>query len=104
MATLTADELAYAKTKLGTDMDAVDLQARYDRLGSLPLAIGEVLDQRVADMLASPLSFTVPGEYSENREGNIRQLIALADQARVDDPSTGLSTVRVSNPAINVGR
>ena len=104
MADLTADELAYARTKLGTSMDAADLQARYNRLDSLPNAIGEVLDQRVADMLASPLSFAVPGEYSENREGNIRQLAALADQVRTDDPTTGLSTVRVSNPIVNVGR
>ncbi len=104
MATLSDAELAYARTKLGTAMDAADLQLRYDRLESLASAIAETLDQRVADMLTSPLSFAVPGEYSENREGNLRQLRALADEVRTDDTTTGLSTVRVNNPVVHVGR
>jgi hypothetical protein len=79
----TDSQLAYYRSKLGTTIDLVDLQARYDRLEDDRLVAAEVLDQRVADSLLKPLSFTIPGEYSEDRSKNLDLLTARAREVGV---------------------
>lgn len=79
----TDAQLAYYRSKLGTTIDEVDLQARYDRLGDDRLVAAEVLDQRVADALLKPLSFTIPGEYAEDRTKNLDLLTVRAREVGV---------------------
>jgi hypothetical protein len=84
---LTDAQTAYLRSKLGTQFDAADLEARLVRLdGDLAKAALEVLDQRLADLVSKPASFSVPGEYSEDRSANIRALTATADALRADTP------------------
>jgi hypothetical protein len=82
MSALTAQDLAYLQSELGTDVDQADLQARYDRLGSVVAVAAEVVKQRLATLIASPSSFTLPGVYSESNDSNIRAL--QQQQARLD--------------------
>lgn len=96
---LTAAQEAYFRSKLGTSADMVDLEARLTRLGGDEAAAAlEALDQRIADLLAEPASFSVPGEYSEDRSANIRALAASADSIRADLPGGGqvVTTVRAA--------
>lgn len=72
---LTAQQRAYFRSQLGTTLDEVDLEARLVRLEyDEAAAAREVLDQRLADLLTKPASFSVPGEYSESRAENIKAL------------------------------
>lgn len=80
---LTDDQVAYYKANLGSTIDEVDLEARYTRLGDDRLVAAEVLDQRVADALLKPLSFTIPGDYAEDRSKNIELMAAKAREVGV---------------------
>lgn len=97
MAALTEDQLALARVELGTELNEDDLQERYDRLGNdLPLAIVEVLRQRLADLLAAPASFSTP-DYSQTTTENIKALVAQIAELN-SAGSGGLSVVRVVQP------
>lgn len=88
---LDANQLAVLRSRLGSNANEADLSARYDRLGDLVAVEHEVLSQRLADLLASPATFSVPGEYSQSTGENIRAL-----QARIDAlPIGGTSTATV---------
>lgn len=54
MAELDAGDLAYLHSELGSTIDEADLQARYDRLGSVQAVALEVTRQRLADLLNTP--------------------------------------------------
>lgn len=71
---LTLEQSAYFRSQLGTTIDEPDLESRLSRLGDEESVAREVLDQRLADLLAKPAQFAVPGEYSENRGENIKAL------------------------------
>lgn len=101
---LTVDEIAYLKSRLGSGIDLVDLAERVLRLPSLDAVVVEVLDQRVADLLAKPASFSVSGEYSQDQSSNIKALQAQADYVRIRIPR-GLEVVRVNDPeSVRYGR
>ena len=98
---LTDAQLAYYRSKLGSTIDEPDLETRYARLGNDAAVAAEVLDQRIADLLAKPASFSVPGEYSEDRSANIRALTATASDVRAELPGGG-AVVNVVQPAYSV--
>lgn len=98
MALSTAD-LKYLRTKVGSrepPTDA-DLQDGYDRLGILDAVAREILEIRLADLLADPASFSVSGEYSQDTSANIRELRetlgSLGGQSAL-----GTGTVQVAEP------
>lgn len=108
MAAFTDDDLAYLRARLGSivneDTNAAyvdELQDRYDRLGTVPLVVVEVLQQRLADIadpLTNPLNFNIVGEYSQDGSGNaafLKQALADAmNEAGVTPPGSTLTAVR----------
>lgn len=77
---LTTDQEVFFRRKLGTNTDLTDAETRYLRLGSEWLVVVEVLEERMATLVATPASFSIPGEYSQDTKENIRILErALAD-------------------------
>lgn len=96
MALLTEAQLTYLHDQLGDDADETEMQDRFDRLGDVTLVVTEMLQRRLANLLASPSSFSVSGEYSQNTSDNIKAL--QAQLAGVGSTSGTLSTVRVVKP------
>jgi hypothetical protein len=84
---------AWLLSQLGRDTDLVDLTARYTRLGTARAVAVEVVRGRLADLLASPGSVSVPGVVSINNGANIaayeRQLTELlsGEPPAPDDPA-----------------
>lgn len=78
MATLTADELALIRDEIGDTEPPYDedIQDVYDRMGdSLTKTVLQILKKRLATLLSGgAFSFTVVGEYSENRSANVQAL------------------------------
>lgn len=73
---LTADELIYIRSEIGTQEppDDLELEDSYERHGSVYAVIAEVFRQRIAELLAKPTQFTIPGDYSENTSENLKTL------------------------------
>jgi hypothetical protein len=99
---LTAAQTVYFESRLGAPLDEADLEARLARLGAGKEAAAavEVLETRLATSLATPLRFSVPGEYSEDRSDNVshvRDMLELA-QGEAGEPA-GFSTLRAVLPA-----
>ncbi|MGW2886436.1 hypothetical protein ACWDDN_13965 [Streptomyces griseoruber] len=79
---LSDAEYAYLRSELGeTDRD--DLDARYQRLGSLQAVAVEILRERKATLVSDPLAVTVQGIATVNNAENVkaleRQIAALQD-------------------------
>lgn len=90
---LTADQDAYFRLKLGSGYDDSDAEERLLRLGGAGYEAGvvvEVLEQRLSDLSVKPASFTVVGEYSENRAENIKLTQQQLVDAREEAASEGL--------------
>src|SRR5687767_9623527 len=85
---LGTEDLIWVRRKIGTGTPTDDdLDDVYDRVGSREEVVKEVLETRLADLLANPAQFSVSGEYSQNTGANIAALQkALADPDL--DPST----------------
>ncbi|MFI1884703.1 hypothetical protein [Streptomyces jumonjinensis] len=62
---LTDAEYAYLRSELG-DADRPDLDAHYQRLGSLQAVAVEVLRERRAALVSDPLAVTVQGVATVN--------------------------------------
>jgi hypothetical protein len=70
---LTDDQTAFFHRKLGTGTDMADIEVRLARLDGAEYAVVvEVLEERLATLVSSPASFTVPGEYSQDTRDNIK--------------------------------
>lgn len=90
---LSAGDLAWVRSKVGSEPPDADLNARYDRLGSRADVAREVLSERKANMLVGPAKLDVDGEYSEDRTETIRALErALADPELYDDVGDDTTT------------
>ncbi|MDH2389370.1 hypothetical protein QCN29_11310 [Streptomyces sp. HNM0663] len=80
--TLTDAEYAYLRSELG-EADRTDLDARYQRLGSVQAVAAEVLRERKAALVSDPLAVTVQGVATVNNAENVRalerQIAALED-------------------------
>lgn len=101
---LTQAQIAALRAAIGPETPAVDdteLFRIYTRHGgSLTATALEVLDARIASLATGgPLSFTVPGEYSEDRGKNLDALQKIRDrvaaQGITGDEATGVGTVTV---------
>lgn len=66
-------EYAYLRSELG-EADRADLEARYQRLGSLHAVAVEVLRERKAALVSDPLSITVQGVATVNNAENVKAL------------------------------
>ncbi|WP_329474255.1 hypothetical protein OIE75_40800 (plasmid) [Streptomyces sp. NBC_01723] len=83
---------AWLLGQLGAATDVTDLENRYDRLGSARAVAIEVLNGRLADLLAQPTTLNVPGVvglgYGENIKALERKIAALqaGDIPAPDDP------------------
>ena len=71
---LTSDEREQVRDEVGDGPDDADIDAAYDRTGSWQGAAAAILSRRLANILAGPDSFSVPGEYSESRSKQVDAL------------------------------
>lgn len=70
-------QVAQLQAELGTSLDYADLTERYLRLDSdLDAVITEVLRIRLADIMAGPTTFSIPGEYSQDATAQQKALEA----------------------------
>jgi len=83
---LTERQLKWLGSQLGDKPDAAELQAAFDRLGSVRDTALETLRKRRAGWLAQPMSVNVSGvaslSYAENVKAIERQ---IAELVRMDD-------------------
>ncbi len=85
---LTTELTAFFRSKLGTDADLADVEARYVRLSSDRFAtVLEYLSEQRATLASRPLKFTVP-DYTEDRSANISALDKAISAAQ-DDATAG---------------
>lgn len=93
---------------VGTSVTGGDLEARYDRLGSVHKVALEVLRQRLADLLAAPSSFSIDGDYSQTTSVETlttlrRQIGELEGLIAGDDPDA-LAGVVSTGSLVREGR
>lgn len=74
MTQLTDAQKAWLRSEVGATVTDEDLQGRFDRLASVRDVAIEVLRERRAELLDSPLSVSVAGVASVNYAENIRAL------------------------------
>lgn len=86
-------QLAQLQGELGSNLDEPDLAERYERLGGdVDAVIVEVLRIRLADATQRPTSFTIPGEYSEDRSASVK---LLAERLGALDSEVGGGLARI---------
>jgi hypothetical protein len=99
---LTEDDTVFFRVKLGSGTDLADAESRLDRLGDRRAVVLEVLEERLATLVATPASFSVAGEYSQDTKENIRQVERSITDARAELETGGdvdLGLVRIQAPA-----
>lgn len=101
---LAPDDLAWVRSNIGDDTppEDGDLDAIYDRVGTVAGVAAEVLRKRLADLLAGPASFSVDG-YSQNVGANInalmKQLAELDELAGTDTLTQSVRIIALSRQA-----
>lgn len=104
MEPLTEAQLAVLRRRVGNGLTVEELQAVYDRTENLTETAREILEIRLATMLADPASFNVAGEYSQDTSTNIKEIrSSLAWLGDLDSPETTddedtLGTVEIFDP------
>lgn len=82
---LTDDQIAFYRRKLGAGVDLTDMESRLTRLeGNDRAVVLEVLEERLATLIATPASFAVPGEYSQDTRDNIAVTQRAVSDARAE--------------------
>lgn len=77
---LTTEQQVFFRRKLGSNVDLADAETRLTRLSDEWLVVVEVLEERLSTLVATPASFSIPGDYSQDTRDNIRLVErALAD-------------------------
>jgi hypothetical protein len=77
---LTPEQLEYVRSEIGSDTPPTDadLNTIYGEVATsddpVNTLITRVLNSKLADLLNSPDSFSVPGQYSESNAAVIREL------------------------------
>lgn len=99
---LDADILAAIRDHIGTAEPPTDqeLEAAYERLGSVEAVALGVVRSRLADMRARPAVLRVDGDHSEDWTGNLK---ALADQEAALEQMVPAGSVHVAK-LTRVGR
>lgn len=93
---LDALQRALVRTEVGTTVPPSDddLDEIHDRRGGLVGVIREVWTGRLANMLAAPATFAIPGDYSQSTSTNIVELRKLLKlMAHLPDDSDDLSAL-----------
>lgn len=97
MTTLTLEQEKYLRTKVWSAVELSVLQESYDRHGDLDAVAREILETRLADLLADPASFNVVGEYSQDTRTNIENIqTVLGTLGGTSDLGSG--SVTISGP------
>jgi hypothetical protein len=77
---LTAEQIVTIRRQVGNSPDDAALNEAHDRLigedDPVAAVVLEILEIRLADLRRQPSSFSIPGEYSQSTDGNIRTLEA----------------------------
>lgn len=96
---LSDNDRATVRAEVGDDPDDETLDEIYGRVGTVGGVIYEVLTRRLADYMANPAQFAVPGKYSQNVQANIQALQAQVARWSAFAPSTTapLSTMRLKS-------
>ncbi|MFE2850388.1 hypothetical protein ACFXJO_04550 [Streptomyces lavendulae] len=86
---MTSEVLRWLVAQLGPDSNPADLEQRYERLRSARAVAQEVLQERIAALLAEPLRVSINGIATIDQTNNVaaleRRLGHLADQTAPDD-------------------
>jgi hypothetical protein len=83
---LTDRQTAWLRSELGQEVTGEDLQARYDRLGSVRDVAIEVIRSRRNALLEQPASVSLQGVASASYGDNIREYgKILAGLTKLDD-------------------
>lgn len=106
MAALTQDQLVYVRRQIGNSPTDAELQVTYDRLADVDQVVLEVLEIRLANLIADPATFSVSGEYSQSTAVNIQALQKKLDEwkaymirvGKLVGPEAGESVVRITSP------
>lgn len=77
---------------VGSAPPDADLDANFDRLGTVRAVIEEILQTRLADFTRAPATFAIPGEYSQSVGDNIDALQDLLASLNDADLSTEVSS------------
>lgn len=86
---LSEDDLILIRRDIGDKPDDGAVEEVYDRLGGdIEGTIDEILETRLATMLASPAQFSIPGEYSQSTDANIRALQEKVNARGIGDTGT----------------
>lgn len=92
---LSPEDLAYVRSWVGDATATSDLDARYDRLGSVDDVIEEVLKARLATLTVdTPTRLQTPEGVMEDWSGNLKGLerrLAEFQQRRGDDGAAEMS-------------
>ncbi len=86
--------MSWLLAQLGPDTDPTDLQSRYLRLRSARAVALEILNERLAKLLAEPLKVSVNGVVTVDQTANVsaleRRIAAVASDTAPDDtPAAG---------------
>lgn len=74
---LTTEQIEEARRWVGNEPADAILDDIFDRTGTLRLTIDEVLHDRYAELVRTPASFSIPGEYSQSTADNLKALKTL---------------------------
>lgn len=94
---LSATDLADVRVEVGDTEPPTDadLHAIYDRRLTVKDTILEVLIKRLADYIANPAQFVIPGDYGQNVTENIKALERHIARVRSGVFGAGLPGARV---------
>ncbi|MFE2149082.1 hypothetical protein ACFXAO_03475 [Streptomyces lavendulae] len=86
---MTSEVLRWLMAQLGPDSDPADLEQRYERLHSARAVAQEVLQERIAALLAEPLRVSINGIATIDQTSNLaafeRRLAQVTTQSAPDD-------------------
>lgn len=86
---MNSEVLRWLTAQIGPDSDPADLGQRYERLRSARAVAQEVLQERIAALLAEPLRVSINGIATIDQTSNVaaleRRLAQVTDQLAPDD-------------------
>lgn len=102
---LSEAELADIRMEVGATSPPTDddLEEIYDRRLSVKDTILEVLTKRLADYLANPAQFIVPGEYGQNVAANIDALEKQIERVRSGNFGLAAGAIGRAIPMVRYG-
>lgn len=89
---MTSEQRYEARRWVGSAPPDVDLDAAYDRLGSMREVIEEILMTRRANFARQPTSISVGGEFSQSVGGKVKEIDDMLAQLAVNDLGTTTDT------------